>query len=104
MGRRTIVVPARRHSRTQLKSMNMNLREDFEQWADKNEAWPWGWWRMAAYDGWIGRDPEVKALRDALERLSAQCDRLRLSGQSMTAAERNAIAVLAETASAPIPN
>ena len=33
---------------------------------------------------------------EALQRLSAQCERLRLPGQKMTDAERNALAVLAK--------
>ena len=39
---------------------------------------------------------QANEILEALQRLSAQCERLRLPGQRMTDAERNALAVLAK--------
>ena len=54
--------------------------------------------RLAADARLIAAAPE---LLEALQRLSAQCERMRMLGQSQSNAERNAAAVLAKATGEP---
>lgn len=56
--------------------------------------------RLAADARLIAAAPE---LLEALQRLSAQCERMRMLGQSQSNAERNAAAVLAKATGDPAP-